>query len=124
MFIKASDTVQYEIPDDWIAFVELDKWDRRTDYYPHTGTAELIQLTDIEPLQRSLPPHGLAVRKYKLIPVLFGFQNPNLLLDPIKLSFDGSTYQLRNGIHRYIASLIVGYRSIPSILIGQQKYCD
>ena len=120
MIIKASEIVSYEIPDDWIVFVELAKWNRRTEFFPHTGFADRIPLTDVEPLQRSLPPHGFAVRKYKLVPVLFGFQNPELMFDPIEVCVNQTKsayrYQLHNGIHRYIASLIVGYTKIPVLI--------
>ena len=119
--IAASQTVQYEIPDEWWQFCDLDTWHPQSDFYPsldlNDDAVQVVSLSDIQPLARDLGQVS-PFRKYKLVPVLLRFQSPECLLPAIDLvRIYGAApyiYRLKNGFHRYAASLMVGYKSIPA----------
>lgn len=119
--IHASPSVHYELPDDWWTFCDLDTWHPRGEFYPsldlNDDAVQVVPLADIQPMMRTLES-GLAFRKYKLIPVLLRFQSPECLLPAIDLiPVHGAApykYRLKNGFHRYLASLAVGYKAIPA----------
>lgn len=59
------------------------------------------------------------VTKYKLVPVLMAFQSPECYLPPVELeALAGEPYRFRvlNGFHRFYASVVVGYASLPGFL--------
>lgn len=66
-------------------------------------------------------PYGL-VKDYNLYPLknidtlneLF-FNNENM--DPVKLEKDGSKYNIINGRHRIVLSILYGYTHVPAIII-------
>jgi hypothetical protein len=119
--IAASQTVQYDVPDEWWRFCDLDTWHPQSEFYPsldlNDDTVHVVPLAEIQPLVRDLGS-GSAFRKYKLIPVLLRFQSPECLLPAIDLvrvyGAAPYVYRLKNGFHRYVASLMVGYKSIPA----------
>lgn len=111
----------YRIPTDWLAFCEVDTWQRRSELYPWTPSAtdvERIAIEDIEPPRRDawLEPF----RKYKLVPILLAFMSPECALPPIALdelpSGSPFKYRVTNGLHRYYASRAVGYTRIPAVI--------
>jgi hypothetical protein len=120
--IHASSTVSYEIPDDWWQFCDLDKWKPTTEFYLtkelNNDDVEIVPLGELQPITRDLGG-GSPFRKCKLVPILFRFQSPyEPWLPPIDVepiaSADQYRYRLINGFHRFVASLLVGYRSIPA----------
>src|ERR1700688_1177776 len=120
--VAASPTITYEMPDEWWRFCELDKWKPTTEFYLakelNDDDVTLIPLSEIEPIIRDLG-NGLPFRKYKLVPILFRFQSPDEpWLPPIQVEpiTDGGPYKykLTNGFHCFVASMFVGYRSIPA----------
>jgi hypothetical protein len=121
MLIAASQTVHYEIPDEWWQFCDLDTWHPASEFYPsldlNDDEVQIVPLRDIQP-RRSDPAKASPFRKYKLVPVLMRFQSPECLLPAIDLvpvyGAAPYTYRVKNGFHRYVASLIVGYQSIPA----------
>jgi hypothetical protein len=120
--IYASSTVRYEIPDDWWQFCDLEKWKPTTEFYLakelNDDDVQLVPLVEIQPITRDLGDSS-PFRKCKLVPILFRFQSPNeSWLPPIDIepiaSTDQYKYRLINGFHRFVASLLVEYRSIPA----------
>jgi hypothetical protein len=119
--VVASSSIQYDVPDEWWYFCGLDTWHPQGEYYPsldlNDDGVDVVALADIQPMTRDLGD-GSPFRKYKLVPVLFRFQSPECLLPAIDLvPVYGAApyrYRIKNGFHRYAASLIVGYKSIPA----------
>jgi hypothetical protein len=118
--VVASSSVCYQIPDEWWRFCELDKWKPTTDFYLarelNDDDVTLVALSDIEPTVRDLG-EGSPFRKYKLVPIMLRFQSPESWLPPIDIGLlSGSRYKykLTNGFHRFVASMVVGYKSIPA----------
>jgi len=94
-------------------------------YYPkEDAKIQIIPLSEIEPPQRNkgIPPF----KKYKLVPVLFGFLCPEPTLPPIEIEKlpekSAYAYRVHNGYHRYYASIAVGYDKIPAIICKPFKF--
>ena len=119
--VPASTTINYEIPDDWWQFCDLDKWKPTTEFYLakelNDDDVTVIPLAEIQPIIRDVGD-GSPFRKYKLVPILLRFQSPNEpWLPPIEVESINDqqyNYRLTNGFHRFVASIVVGYRSIPA----------
>jgi hypothetical protein len=120
--VVVSSTISYEIPDSWWKFCDLDKWKPTTEFYLarelNDHDVRVIPLAEIQPMTRDLG-NGSPFRKYKLVPILLRFQSPTeSWLPPIEVEpitgAEPYKYKLTNGFHRFVASVLVGYRSIPT----------
>jgi hypothetical protein len=125
MKFKTSPTgVAFDIPDDWWAFAEMEKFSGIGGgcyFYggqPSEHLTEVIDLSDVEPPSRNT---GVPLfKKYKLVPVLFAFTSPECSLPPVRverrLSPHCYRYRVTNGVHRYYASAAVGYTRLPILI--------
>jgi len=112
---------QFSIPDDWWAFADMLVFTAESHYYPYAPldneNVEVVEISQVEPPARSL---GIVpFKKYKLLPVLFAFQSPECALPPVAVSRLNSTahqFRVRNGFHRYFASVAVGYKFLPVVV--------
>ena len=115
---------QFEIPDDWWTFVGMGEFSPSPGgYFPYStapGNEETVvePLTDIEPPLRDagIPPF----KKYKLVPVLFSFMSPECALPPVEVIAatheSRYRYRVRNGYHRFYASVAAGYTNLPVLV--------
>jgi hypothetical protein len=116
--------VKFDIPNDWWAFAEMEKFNRVGQFYYYGGqcfsdVAVVIDLVQVKPPQRD-PGTGL-FKKYKLLPVLFALTSPECSLPPITVErLLGSSFQfsVTNGFHRYYASVAVGFSKLPVVIEG------
>ena len=121
MRFSAPPDVQFEIPDEWWAFADMDKFSPRTDYYIYSqkqAEIQIVPLAGIKPPTRS--PGTPWFKKYKLMPIFFAFQSPECELSPIEvLPVDARPYRFKvyNGFHRYYASIAAGYTQIPIVVV-------
>lgn len=116
--------VPFEIPDDWWSFAEMGSFSAKGGgFYPYRecGDAQnidVVLLSDIEPPTRSsgVPPF----KKYKMVPVLLGFLSPECALPPVEVNAlppsERYRFRVRNGYHRYYASVAVGYTKLPVVI--------
>jgi hypothetical protein len=120
--------IRFEIPDDWWSFAEMDTFVLRGGgFYPYQQCAsaaeiDVVPLTDVEPPLRDsgVPPF----KKYKLVPVLFALLSPEGTLPPVEgfmASSGRHRFRVRNGYHRYYASVAVGFSKLP-IVVCQPPY--
>jgi hypothetical protein len=108
----------FEIPDEWWEFCEMNSFSPSGGYYPYkegSSEVEIVCLSEIEPPQRS---SGTApFKKYKLVPVLLAFQSPECELPPVQVALKEKEtqykYFVKNGFHRFFASVAVGYKYLP-----------
>ena len=110
---------EIDIPDEWWEFCEMNtEYTRVGEFYPYPqcfeNNTEVIDIQDIQPIVRAVGTNGF--RKYKMVPVLMAFRDPEGLLPPIEVGALKNDpkyrYKLENGFHRYYASLAVGYSRI------------
>jgi hypothetical protein len=91
----------------------LDWWEQILSVPAVVPTVQIVPLSEIEPPTRNsaIPPF----KKYKLIPVLFGFQSPESPLPPVEVLLKDRPDQFRftvyNGYHRYYASIAVDIKT-------------
>jgi hypothetical protein len=127
-FSTPRNDVEFEIPDEWWTFAEMNAFS--TDgggYYPYpfqcAKSVEIVELVDVEPPSRNdgVPPF----KKCKLVPVLLAFTSPECALPPVEveaLSSDGRPrYRVVNGYHRYYASVAAGYTKLPVTVRGSSN---
>ena len=116
--------IEFEISDEWWSFSEMDKFKLNgARFYLYTRSvenAEAVDISEIEPPTRNknIPPF----KKYKLVPVLMAFTSPECELPPVEVVENNSNeyrFKVKNGYHRYYASVAVGYPMFP-ILITEQ----
>lgn len=110
--------IEFEIPDEWWDFCGMRSFKPQSDYYPYDPKAKSVCVLNLGQIQ---PPHrdpGVApFRKCKLVPVLLAFTSPECALPPIDISKTSSGYIVHNGFHRFYASVAVGYKSVPAIIL-------
>ena len=112
---------EFEIPDDWlreagaIGFTPI-----TTSYRSRPGTT-LVPLTAIEPVPRLVKKDFRGFERNRLIRLLQGFVSADEI-EPVPLSelplleFAPTPYRfrVRNGFHRFYASIAVGYEHLPA----------
>jgi len=117
--------MQFEIPDEWWTFAEMAGFTPGGGGYYLTQANtdwEVVPIGEVEPPMREIgvPPF----KKYKMVPVLFAFQSPECALPPVEVyaALEGPyRFKVRNGYHRYYASIAVGFSKLP-VKIGAQPY--
>ncbi len=123
MEFRTSAGVLFNIPDEWWACADMDTFSRGGSQsypcWPGSQKVQIVPLAEIEPPTRNAAVPSF--KKYKLIPVLFGFQSPESALPPVQVLLNENNNRYRftvhNGYHRYYASVAVGYPSLPVIVI-------
>ena len=79
MLFKMPDASEFEIPEKWWTFVEMDKFspDGGGGYYPYPPTLDQIEVVPLATVEPPVRATGVApFRKCKLVPVLLAFQSP------------------------------------------------
>ena len=118
--------IEFEIPNEWWKFSEMDKFNiNGARFYPYPISAENVEavaISEIEPPTRNqnIPPF----KKYKLVPVLMAFMSPECELPPVEVVNNNSSeykFKVKNGYHRYYASVAVGYPMLPIIISEQYE---
>jgi len=114
-----------DIPDDWMSGVDVESIRLRDHYLPLGSTPMLIALADIAPIdlsgRASLAPIGLD--RDRFVSVLRAFSQ-GVPLPPLPVARDPHgdfRYQLRDGAHRFYASLAVGFAKAPAIEAWQHE---
>jgi len=118
---------EFEIPDEW--WTEAGMSGFRPDsasYLSSDAAAQIIQLRDIEPPFR-FPEHPKDFRGFdrgRLVRILSGFV-AGCAIEPVPLlalpapEFQPAPfrYRLRDGFHRFYASVAAGFGSLPGIAL-------
>lgn len=119
---------EFEIPDDWWSFAEMNVFHPRGTFYPYhpkcCGSIEIVPLRDIEPPTRD--PGIAEFKKYKLVSVLLAFHSPECALPPIQVERlaapNNYKYRVHNGYHRFYASVAAGYSELPIVVIERDAF--
>jgi hypothetical protein len=109
----------FEIPDEWWDFCDMRLFKPQSDYFPYDRNAEPVEVLDLRKVEPPRRDAGMTpFKKYKLVPVLLAFTSPECALPPIHAVKTGVGYAVRNGFHRFYASVAVGYQSIPAVVLS------
>jgi hypothetical protein len=105
-----------EIPSEWLAEAGL------TDFMPGhcsfrcTKMHELVSLNHIQRVIRTVSLDTNGFHRERMMSILLGIRD-NADLPPVPVEAigigQGSTYKLRDGTHRFYASLRVGFTHLP-----------
>jgi|SRR6185437_7482243 len=120
VFFVPRSATQFCIPDDWWTLCDCDMFQRKTDFYVYPRELDLH--TDIVAIEEVEPPNRDAgtepFKKHRLVPVLLGLQSQEGVVPPVEvLAQDGGRYRyrVRNGFHRFYASVALGFPKLPVI---------
>ena len=117
-FLVPNGNTEFEIPDDWWQFADMSSFKPGPGgYFPYapnpSGEVRVVALSTVEPPLRasSVPPF----KKYKLVPILLAFTSPECAVPPVEVEPSSGAYsfRVRNGYHRFYASVAVGYYKLP-----------
>lgn len=117
---------EFELPDEWWAEAGMDGFRPSAPAYTPNGPAELVALREIEPPSR-FPEHPKDWRGFdrvRLISVLKGIA-AGAEIEPVPLrqlpeeafpDFAPYRFRVRNGVHRFYASIAAGFEHLPAVI--------
>jgi hypothetical protein len=116
---------EFEIPDAWLAEAGMDGFTRSASAYRSTAVAVLVPLREIEPPYRVPELDWRDFDRSRLISVLKGIATgaeiapvPLLQLPPGDFPAAPYRYRVRNGFHRFYASIAAGFEQLPAVIAG------
>jgi hypothetical protein len=106
-----------EIPPEWLSDAGLQHFVTTGLSFRCTAPHVLIPLSHIERVVRSLPLDGNGFCRERMMRLLVGIHDcddivPPVPVEPIELS-QCRMYRLRDGTHRFYASLTLGFSHLP-----------
>jgi hypothetical protein len=116
-----------EIPSDWLAEAGLqDYTPLRQSSFRCSAPHELIALVDIEPLVRARPLTRNGFCHDRMVSVLEGIRNDATFEEPIFIVRQTGSlpYRLYGGVHRYYASVRLGFTHVPAQIILDPRHAD
>jgi hypothetical protein len=112
---------EFEIPDGWLHEAGMDGFTRSAPAYHSTTTAVPVSLREIEPPYRTPEKDWRGFDRARLISVLTGIATgaeiepvPLLKLPPGDFPAPPYRYRVRNGFHRFYASIAAGFECLPA----------
>lgn len=123
---------EFEIPDEWWEEAGMTKFSCTRPAYRSTAAAILVPFREIEPPFR-LPEARLELNGFdrsRLVSVLRGFVSASEI-EPVPLICLPSAafppapfkYRVRNGYHRFYASVAAGFEYLPALVDGEPPTC-
>ncbi len=113
---------EFEIPDDWLSEAGIIGFKPTATAYRSTAAAVLIPLTAIEPVARfvAYPKDWRGFDRARLIRLLKGFVAgdeiepvPAVELPTHEFASSPYRYRVRDGFHRFHASIVAGFDMLP-----------
>lgn len=112
---------QFEIPDEWWSFCDMQSFSPRSKYYPYDPKfvkGEIVRIETIRPPRRD--PGVSPFKKYKIVQVLLAFTSPGCALPPVPArcieAKDTYSLELIDGFHCFYASIAGGYSHLPVVI--------
>jgi len=117
---------EFELPDDWLAAAGIDRFTPAARCYHSTGDAVPVPLQEIEPPFRvqTCPKDWRGLDRERLTDVLKGIVSgaeiaPVPLIELPSGDFLAQApyrYRVRNGVHRFYASIAPGFKCLPATI--------
>jgi hypothetical protein len=112
---------EFEIPDDWLTEAGIEGFTRTAPAYRSTPAAVAVPLREIEPPYRVPEKDWRGFDRGRLVSVLVGIATgaeiepvPLLKLPPSDFPAAPYRYRVRNGFHRFYASIAAGFECLPA----------
>jgi hypothetical protein len=123
-FIVPDSTIEFEIPDDWWQFCDMENFRPATTFYLYSqrdSGVQTVPIGEVKPPERNAGVVGLY--KNRLAPILLAFTSDRCAVPavPVRELADGDPYryEVLDGYHRYYASVAAGYRRLPVLIRGE-----
>ena len=116
---------EFEIPDAWLTEAGMDGFAPSTSAYQSSAAAMLVPLKTIFPPPRfpTAPKDWHGFERARLVPVLKGIATgadmepvPLLELPPHDIWPAPYRYRVRDGFHRFYASIVAGFEALPAVI--------
>jgi|SRR6516164_2105926 hypothetical protein len=116
---------KFEIPDVWLTEAGMDGFTRTDRAYRSTATAVAVPLREIEPPYRTpwTPKDARGFERTRLVSVLSAIAKaaeiepvPLLKLPAVDFPPAPYAYRVRNGYHRFFASIAAGFECLPAVI--------
>jgi hypothetical protein len=116
---------EFEIPEAWLAEAGMPGFARAASAYRSTPAATPVPLREIEPPYRTpwTPRDGSGFDRARLVSVLKGIAT-GVEIEPVPLMKLPATdfppapygYRVRDGYHRFYASIAAGFECLPAVI--------
>lgn len=120
-FIVPSSTAEFEIPDDWWQFCDMERFRPATKFYPYSQRdpgVETVPIAEVRPPERDAGIVGF--HKNRMAPILLAFTSDPCAVPavPVRELAAGEPYryEVLDGYHRYYASIAAGYTRLPVLI--------
>ena len=112
-------TITMEIPPEWLTEAGLQNFKPVRSSIRCAAPHELLALAEIEPFVRLVPIDANGFRWSKMMPVLEIIRDDRPSKEPIQVirQVGKWPYRLHDGVHRYYASLTLGFTRVPAEVI-------
>jgi hypothetical protein len=111
-----------EVPDGWLAEARLCGFIPASTAYKSSVENGSLEVCTV-PISSVLAPINRGARlggldKARLMPLLVGMRE-NVEIPPVKVHrrLADSIWELRDGYHRYVASVVLGFSSLPVLIV-------
>ena len=120
-FLTPAGDVEFEIPDEWWRFCDMETFRRTTQFYPyyrHQDGVITVPIGEVQPPIRDAGITGL--HKNRVAPILLAFTSdrcavPAVAVQPLDAP-SNYRYAVADGYHRFYASIAAGYELLPVIV--------
>jgi hypothetical protein len=120
-FIVPGSSIEFEIPDDWWQFCDMESFSPAATFYPYSQRdvgAHTVPIAEVKPPERDAGVIGF--HKNRMAPILLAFTSDRCAVPavPVRELAAGEPYryEVLNGYHRYYASVAAGYTRLPVII--------
>jgi len=120
-FIVPGSSVEFEIPDAWWQFCDMENFRPATSFYLYSQRDDGVQtvpILDVRPPERNDGVAGL--HKNRLAPILLAFTSDRCAVPALPVrelaNIKPYRYEVLDGYHRYYASVAAGYTRLPVLI--------
>jgi len=116
---------EFEIPDAWLVEAGMDGFIPTTPSYRSRAAAVGVPLREVEPPYRVPEKDWRGFDRWRLISILKGISTgaeiepvPVVTLPCTDFPAAPYRYRVRDGYHRFYASIVAGFEQLPTVIMG------
>ena len=120
-FIVPCSRVEFEIPDGWWQFCDMEGFRPATTFYLYSQRdpgVQTVPIAEVKPRERNAGVDGF--HKNRLAPILLAFTSDRCALPAVPVrklaDSDPYRYEVLDGYHRYYASIAAGNTRLPVLI--------
>jgi hypothetical protein len=120
-FTVPGSIVEFEIPDDWWKFCDMENFRPTTTFYLYSQRdvgVQTVPIAEVRPPERHAGVVGF--HKNRLAPILLALTSDRSALPAVPVRAlagdDRYRYEVLDGYHRYYATIAAGYTRLPVLI--------